>query len=743
VANDIEVSVGYEDIQTLRRELVGVAKDAKSSASVFEREYNKVERALVKTAKANQDYYGSLLKLDKEVKSASSSAGVFIKMLDKEALATERLVAEKDRLAKSFVPLYAQSKLYEQELEKLDRAQELGVLSDKQRIASQQLLNDQFAKGTGIFSTYANQARSSASRMGVVYQQAGYQAGDFFVQVQSGTSILTAFSQQATQMVGMMYLIPEAGMAANISLKALGISASITMAQLTMGLSIAIPVITSLASLFITMSSANYKANESAETSVDIFQRLAQATNQLWVERMKLNDPKFDENLVGTKDKLKELADAYDVATQKVKDLENGFQSLQGRRQAQPAIEAAKQEAIAADIALKAAKEKLDAYQQEVGLAYARERINAQIDAQNEQGIRDLEEQQRLQDEFNRKLAKAHEIYAKTRLEAAGLAQETANAINALNQMKIEFSPGGQTMMKYGSRSPTLTPEQQAFADRNTPKNISVVGSSGGGGGGAGIGGETQEEYIAKLVREYDMKKKSLGLTDEQVKRTEFLFSLDEKLADMKTKRSEVEIETEKQRTIAAYDAYAAAEKQAAIMSTVTSSLENMFMSFVDGTKSVGDAFKGMLRDIILQIYQEQVAKTAATGIGNFLSGLFTSANGNVFQGGSHVSAYANGGVVGSPTYFPMSGGKTGLMGEAGPEAIMPLKRGSNGKLGVQVDGNSGGSVVVNQTFNFSANGDESVKKIIAQAAPQIAQMTQQKIMDSRRRGGSMKAAFG
>ena len=90
-----------------------------------------------------------------------------------------------------------------------------------------------------------------------------------------------------------------------------------------------------------------------------------------------------------------------------------------------------------------------------------------------------------------------------------------------------------------------------------------------------------------------------------------------------------------------------------------------------------------------------------------------------------------------------MSGGKTGLMGEAGPEAIMPLKRGANGKLGVQAEGSSGGgSVVIHQNFNFSANGDDSVKKLIAQAAPKIAQMTQAAMIDSRRRGGVMKSTF-
>jgi lambda family phage tail tape measure protein len=117
------------------------------------------------------------------------------------------------------------------------------------------------------------------------------------------------------------------------------------------------------------------------------------------------------------------------------------------------------------------------------------------------------------------------------------------------------------------------------------------------------------------------------------------------------------------------------------------------------------------------------------------------SENGNVFSNGNLVP-YADGGVVGSPTTFPMNDGRTGLMGEAGPEAIMPLKRGKNGKLGVQAEGGSG-DVIIHQNFNFTANGDESVKKIIAQQAPAIANMTKNQILDDRRRGGQMKQAFG
>lgn len=77
------------------------------------------------------------------------------------------------------------------------------------------------------------------------------------------------------------------------------------------------------------------------------------------------------------------------------------------------------------------------------------------------------------------------------------------------------------------------------------------------------------------------------------------------------------------------------------------------------------------------------------------------SANGNVFSGSissgtSNVIPFAKGGVVNSARYFPMAGGKTGLMGEAGAEAIMPLKRDANGKLGVAASGGGGGSTQVN-----------------------------------------------
>lgn len=108
----------------------------------------------------------------------------------------------------------------------------------------------------------------------------------------------------------------------------------------------------------------------------------------------------------------------------------------------------------------------------------------------------------------------------------------------------------------------------------------------------------------------------------------------------------------------------------------------------------------GVLQQMIQMTILKSVFGVATGGVGFALP----FANGGVLQNGK-TQAFADGGVVNSPTYFPMAGGNTGLMGEAGAEAIMPLKRGSDGKLGVQAT-----SPTVN-IYNQSGANIETVKR--------------------------------
>lgn len=103
----------------------------------------------------------------------------------------------------------------------------------------------------------------------------------------------------------------------------------------------------------------------------------------------------------------------------------------------------------------------------------------------------------------------------------------------------------------------------------------------------------------------------------------------------------------------------------------------------------------------------------AASGLAGALTG------GSSGGPGLPVLPFARGGVVSRPSYFPMTNGAAGLMGEAGPEAILPLARGSDGRLGVRSGGEGGISV----TLNVQATDAESFRRSEAQLAAMVARV--------------------
>lgn len=134
------------------------------------------------------------------------------------------------------------------------------------------------------------------------------------------------------------------------------------------------------------------------------------------------------------------------------------------------------------------------------------------------------------------------------------------------------------------------------------------------------------------------------------------------------------------------------------IKDTTKSAMKGFVSDLVSG-KSAADALADALGkigdkvlDMALDTIFDSLFKGASGGGGGLLSWLF-SANGNAF-GSSGVIPFASGGVVDKPTFFKFASG-AGVMGEAGPEAIMPLKRGADGKLGVAAQGAGGGNTSV------------------------------------------------
>lgn len=151
-----------------------------------------------------------------------------------------------------------------------------------------------------------------------------------------------------------------------------------------------------------------------------------------------------------------------------------------------------------------------------------------------------------------------------------------------------------------------------------------------------------------------------------------------------------------------------------------SASLVNAFEGIAVKGRSLGD----VLRTLALSL-SNMVLKAALRPLeqsfGNALAGMFGGAtgfaNGGAFSHGLPVP-FARGGVIQAPIGFPMANGRMGLAGERGAEAIMPLARGPDGRLGVVA---SGGGTPISVTFNVTASDAESFARSESQVAAMLA----------------------
>ncbi|HHH6703411.1 TPA: phage tail tape measure protein [Escherichia coli] len=129
--------------------------------------------------------------------------------------------------------------------------------------------------------------------------------------------------------------------------------------------------------------------------------------------------------------------------------------------------------------------------------------------------------------------------------------------------------------------------------------------------------------------------------------------------------------------------------------------------------------------------------------VGGWISGAVANAKGGVYTS-ANLSAYSNT-IVDTPTYFAFAKG-AGLMGEAGPEAIMPLTRAADGSLGVRAIGNvsGGGGFVYSPVYHISIQNKGSNGEIDTQSARGLVDLIDSRvvsIMQSSRRDGGLCSA--
>jgi phage-related minor tail protein len=114
--------------------------------------------------------------------------------------------------------------------------------------------------------------------------------------------------------------------------------------------------------------------------------------------------------------------------------------------------------------------------------------------------------------------------------------------------------------------------------------------------------------------------------------------------------------------------------------------------------RSLGDVLRNLalsLSRMVLSAAFKPLDRAVNTMLGNIFAGGFGFAHGGVLQRGTPIP-FAKGGVIASPVAFPLSGGRTGMAGERGPEAIMPLTRTADGRLGVATSGGGGPNITIN-----------------------------------------------
>tara|TARA_Y100001937_G_scaffold12837_1_gene16603 strand:- start:8996 stop:10867 length:1872 start_codon:yes stop_codon:yes gene_type:complete len=156
------------------------------------------------------------------------------------------------------------------------------------------------------------------------------------------------------------------------------------------------------------------------------------------------------------------------------------------------------------------------------------------------------------------------------------------------------------------------------------------------------------------------------------------------------------------------------------VKDTVATGLTNAIMGLIDGTKSLSQSLSGVLRQVGSMFLQFGIRS------------LLPFAKGGVFAQ-NNVVPFAYGGVVNRPTLFPMANGM-GLMGEAGPEGILPLRRGRSGRLGVEASGS--GATTVNVSVDASGSSVQGDSAQASQLGKAIGVAVQTEILKQKRPGG-------
>lgn len=540
-------------------------------------------------------------------------------------------------------------------------------------------------------------------------QQAGYQIGDFAVQVQSGTSPLVAFSQQFSQLIGFFggpWGAAIGAGAAILSGLALAFMDTKTAAEsLKDSLQGVEEALSELKD-----AQANYSLDGINEL-IEKYGELDSAVLRLVDSEMRLAEVRANNKINELTASLSDLSRWYDIgtddATSSAMHLTEMFEiSMNAARELYTAIEDVgkakgfEEKANALSVVngyletILAGEEKITDEQMKMAENFlhaeslARQMANAApseswMDAATK-GVQSLVD----------KLTEAFNLSWKLRSEAPA-PMDTGNMDWAKNNLGFVL-PGSE-----------LIPQQPKV---NT-------GSSGGG---------------AAKVDPMKRLKEQIALETELLDKTEAQKRVLQSLGENRSKYSEKEIEAVTAEIESYNTKMEVMKQQEQIMKSVESSLEDGFMSMVDGTKSVKDAFKSMAADIIKELYRVFVVQRMVGAISNAFGSMTAPSTGSF---GLPFGRASGGSIMGGTPY---------LVGEHGPELVIPRHSATviNANQTANALGGGAGNVTVQNNITVTGSDAAMVRAEVAKMIPQITNATKAAVIDAKQRGGQMAAAF-
>jgi hypothetical protein len=296
-------------------------------------------------------------------------------------------------------------------------------------------------------------------------------------------------------------------------------------------------------------------------------------------------------------------------------------------------------------------------------------------------------------------------------VSAAGMANSIADAarnawdaVGAMGQARRLATMPGASMRNGDDERGQQRDERRSVSEYRTDTwmeayNKRTKAASGGGGGG---GLSDQQREAARVFEETRTAAERYALEMEKINTLHSAGAIDTDTFNRAVALLKGEI-----------DDTASAAK------ALESSFGTAFSALVTGAGSAQEAIGALLGDLAKMLANSAFKSLIGDGkIFGSLAGMLGFANGAAFSGG-RVTAFATGGIVSSPTVFPMAKG-AGLMGEAGPEAIMPLTR-IGGKLGVLAKGAGGGGLTIQVDARYASEGTaDMIVRALQESAPGI-----------------------